>query len=42
MQGKSCLTFSKVEEGLVDELTAITTEGRERYAAQGWLATLSA
>lgn len=39
MQGKSCFNFTKVDEGLFDELSAITAKGRELYAAQGWLAT---
>ena len=39
MQGKSCFNFTKVDEGLFDELSAITDKGRELYADQGWLAT---
>lgn len=39
MQGKSCFNFTKVDDGLFDELSAITAKGRELYAAQGWLAT---
>ncbi|MDP9465461.1 MAG: hypothetical protein M3P52_12610 [Actinomycetota bacterium] len=39
MQGKSCFNFTTVDEGLFDELSAITAKGRELYAAQGWLAT---
>lgn len=39
MQGKSCFNFTKVDETLFDELSAITSQGRELYAAQGWLAT---
>lgn len=38
MQGKSCFNFTRVDEGLFDELSAITAKGRELYAAQGWLA----
>lgn len=41
MQGKSCFNFTKVDEDLFDELSAITAKGREMYAAQGWLATSS-
>ena len=39
MQGKSCFNFTRVDEGLFDELSAITTKGRELYAVRGWLAT---
>ncbi len=39
MQGKSCFNFTKVDDALFDELSAITARGRELYAAQGWLAT---
>jgi hypothetical protein len=39
MQGKSCFNFTKVDEELFDELSAITTKVREMYVAQGWLAT---
>ena len=39
MQGKSCFNFTKVDEDLFDELSAITAKGRELYAAQGWLAS---
>jgi len=38
MQGRSCFNFTTIDEGLFDELSAITTEGREQYAARGWLA----
>jgi len=38
MQGKSCFNFTKVDEELFDELSAITAKGRDLYAAQGWLA----
>jgi len=39
MQGKSCFNFTRVDEGLFDELSGITARGRELYAAHGWLAT---
>ena len=39
MQGKSCFNFTKVDDGLFDELAAITAKGRELYAERGWLAT---
>jgi len=39
MQGKSCFNFTRIDEGLFDEVSAITARGRELYAAQGWLAT---
>jgi len=39
MQGKSCFNFTKVDEELFDELSAITAKGREMYVAQGWLAS---
>jgi len=39
MHGKSCFNFTRVDEALFDELSAITARGRELYAAQGWLAT---
>ena len=39
MQGKSCFNFTKVDEALFDELSAITVAGRDLYAAKGWLAT---
>lgn len=39
MQGKSCFNFTKVDDGLFDELSAITARGRDLYAAKGWLAT---
>lgn len=39
MQGKSCFNFTKVDDELFDELSAITARGRDLYAAQGWLAT---
>jgi hypothetical protein len=36
MQGKSCFNFTKVDEGLFDELADLTARGREVYAAKGW------
>jgi len=42
MQGKSCFNFTKVDQELFDELSAITARGRELYAAQGWLAVPAA
>jgi hypothetical protein len=41
MQGKSCFNFTRVDEGLFDELSAITARGRELYADRGWLASPS-
>jgi hypothetical protein len=41
MQGKSCFNFTKVDDELFDELSAITASGRELYAARGWLAGAS-
>ena len=38
MQGKSCFNFTKVDEALFDELSAITARGRQLYADRGWLA----
>ena len=38
MQGKSCFNFTKVDDELFDELSAITARGRDLYAARGWLA----
>ena len=38
MQGKSCFNFTKVDEGLFDELMDLTEKGREAYTAKGWLA----
>ena len=38
MQGKSCFNFTKVDEGLFDELMDLTEKGREAYAVKGWLA----
>jgi len=39
MQGKSCFNFTKVDEELFDELSALTARGRDLYATRGWLAT---
>jgi hypothetical protein len=36
MQGKSCFNFTRVDEGLFDELADLTSRGREAYAAKGW------
>ena len=36
MQGKSCFNFTKVDEGLFDELMDLTEKGREAYAVKGW------
>ena len=36
MQGKSCFNFTKVDDGLFDELADLTERGRESYAAKGW------
>lgn len=38
MQGKSCFNFTRVDEGLFDELADLTARGRELFAARGWLA----
>ena len=38
MQGKSCFNFTKVDEGLFDELADLTARGRDAYAAKDWLA----
>ena len=38
MQGKSCFNFTKVDEELFDELSAVTARGRDLYVARGWLA----
>jgi hypothetical protein len=38
MQGKSCFNFTKVDEGLFDELFDVTERAREVYAAKDWLA----
>ena len=37
MQGKSCFNFTRVDEGLFDELADLTMQGREQYAAAGLL-----
>lgn len=36
-QGKSCFNFTKVDEGLFDELADLTAGGRAYYAEQGLL-----
>lgn len=36
-QGKSCFNFTKIDEGLFDELADLTAAGREFYAEQGLL-----
>jgi hypothetical protein len=36
-QGKSCFNFTKVDDGLFDELADLTADGRELYASQGLL-----
>lgn len=38
MQGKTCFNFTKVDDALFDELSAVTAGGRDLYAAKGWLA----
>jgi hypothetical protein len=38
MQGKSCFNFTRVDEGLFDELMDLTARGRDAYADKGWLA----
>ena len=38
MQGKSCFNFTRVDEGLFDELADLTSRGRDAYAARGWTA----
>jgi hypothetical protein len=35
MQGKSCFNFTKVDEGLFDELADLTQRGLDAYAAKG-------
>lgn len=37
MQGKSCFNFTRVDEGLFDELADLTQRGREHYAEAGLL-----
>jgi len=37
MQGKSCFNFSRVDDGLFDELADLTMRGREQYEAAGLL-----
>ena len=36
-QGKSCFNFTRIDEGLFDELADLTADGRELYARQGLL-----
>lgn len=36
-QGKSCFNFTRIDEGLFDELADLTAAGREFYAEQGLL-----
>ena len=36
-QGKSCFNFTRIDEGLFDELADLTADGRELYAEQGLL-----
>jgi hypothetical protein len=38
MQGKSCFNFTRVDEGLFDELADLTARGREAFADAGLLA----
>lgn len=38
MQGKSCFNFTRIDDGLFDELADLTERGREAYAAKEWLA----
>lgn len=38
-QGKTCFNFTRIDEGLFDELADLTERGRESYEAKGWLAT---
>jgi hypothetical protein len=35
MQGKSCFNFSKVDEGLIEELDHLTQAGFRRYQEEG-------
>lgn len=37
MQGKSCFNFTRVDDGLFDELADLTARGRELYAEQDLL-----
>lgn len=37
MQGKSCFNFTKVDDGLFDELEALTARGKQVYAERGML-----
>lgn len=36
-QGKTCFNFTKIDEGLFDELADLTADGREHYTEQGLL-----
>ena len=36
-QGKSCFNFTRIDEGLFDELADLTADGRELYSEQGLL-----
>ena len=36
-QGKACFNFTRIDEGLFDELADLTASGRELYAEQGLL-----
>lgn len=36
-QGKTCFNFTRIDEGLFDELADLTANGRDSYAAQGLL-----
>ena len=38
MQGKSCFNFTRVDDGLFDELDRLTDRGRDLFAERGWLA----
>jgi hypothetical protein len=38
MQGKSCFNFTRVDDGLFDELADLTARGREAFADAGLLA----
>jgi len=37
-QGKSCFNFTRVDQALFDELSDITTRGREQFISRGWAA----
>ena len=34
MQGKSCFNFTKLDDGLIDELTTLTQKGFDRWVEQ--------